>query len=281
MILSSCKPQKHVKTTPLFWEITSSTNKIYILGSIHVATPEIYPLSQTIMEAYEESSCVVLERDITSERIGKSLGHNSLSQFMDSKLYEQAVNTILEMNPSLTMDDIQSNSFYGIMELLMQTCYEKTGLSPEYGVDNFFAYKAIEDKKSVSGVESYAQAAQDEKLFPSEYYEYTLKNLLNVDSYSNSVMESFELWCMGDESALERTQVQPLRGTAKNTVLGQFLYEFMIKERNSRIAQKAIDCLEDGQTTFVVVGVAHLIGEESVIFQLGELGYNVEQLEIK
>ena len=44
------------------------------------------------------------------------------------------------------------------------------------------------------------------------------------------------------------------------------------------MTDKVIQQLENDETTFVVFGVAHIVGEEGIINQLQELGYTVELL---
>lgn len=278
--LSACSTNNHMNTTPLFWEISSSDNTIYALGSIHVAKKEIYPLNKTIMDAYDSSSCVVFERDITSEQISSTDNNIALSQIIDSGLYEQVFMRIKELYPSLPDAEINSSSFYGIVELLMKTCYSETKLSPENSIDIYFMNRALNDGKLISGVESYAQAAEDLANFPDAYYEYTLKALLDSKTYAESVSLLFADWCHGDLAAIESTQVQPLREAKDNSELERFLYEFSLVERNSRITETFVEYLEGNQTTFLVVGTAHLVGDEGVISQLEKLGYEVRLLEI-
>lgn len=280
ILFSACGTNNHVNTTPLFWEISSDQNIIYALGSIHVAKEEIYPLSKTIMDAYDNSSCVVFERDITSEQVSTPDRNIALSQIIDTDLYEQVFTRIKELYPSFPDEEIHSSSFYGIVELLMKTCYTEAKLSPENSIDIYFMNRALTDGKLVSGVESYAQAAEDLTHFPDAYYEYTLKALLDSKTYVDNVSLLFKDWCRGDLTAIESTQVQPLREAKDNSELERFLYEFSLVERNSRITETFIDYLESNQTTFFVIGVAHLVGDEGVISQLEKSGYEIRLLDI-
>ena len=45
----------------LMWEIRSETSTAFILGSLHLTDDSIYPLDDSIMQAYEESDALVLE----------------------------------------------------------------------------------------------------------------------------------------------------------------------------------------------------------------------------
>ncbi|MGD0845332.1 MAG: TraB/GumN family protein, partial [Geobacteraceae bacterium] len=45
------------------WKIQSKTATVYILGSMHMAKPDIYPLPQKIEESFAKSAVLALEAD--------------------------------------------------------------------------------------------------------------------------------------------------------------------------------------------------------------------------
>src|SRR3954468_22859172 len=60
-------PASPTTTKRLFWKITSPTTVVYFLGSIHVATPDMYPLPAEIEAAYATCDNLVVEADITKD----------------------------------------------------------------------------------------------------------------------------------------------------------------------------------------------------------------------
>ncbi|MGD9394757.1 MAG: hypothetical protein PVJ81_07395, partial [Dehalococcoidia bacterium] len=46
--LSACSQESPDSQKSFIWEISSEVNSIYILGSIHIASPDIYPLDSSI-----------------------------------------------------------------------------------------------------------------------------------------------------------------------------------------------------------------------------------------
>ena len=46
------------------WEVTKGDNQLFIGGTIHLLTPEDYPLPTAFEEAYGQSALLVLETDI-------------------------------------------------------------------------------------------------------------------------------------------------------------------------------------------------------------------------
>ena len=61
--LSACIDSGPKKS--FIWKISSETNSIYLLGSIHAASPDIYPLDSAIENAFELADNLVVEVDIT------------------------------------------------------------------------------------------------------------------------------------------------------------------------------------------------------------------------
>ena len=51
----------------LLYKVSSKQSTVYILGSIHLAKAELYPLDKAIIKAYEKSDVLVVEVDPSSE----------------------------------------------------------------------------------------------------------------------------------------------------------------------------------------------------------------------
>ena len=111
---------------------------------------------------------------------------------------------------------------------------------------------------------------------PAEAYSEILNEAIDVDEAAEQVDALYEMWCNGDAAAIERVELEPLRQAGEDS-WQHLLYEnFLI--RNQHMTNKVIQQLENDETTFVVFGVAHIVGEEGIINQLQEMGYTVESL---
>jgi uncharacterized protein YbaP (TraB family) len=53
--VSGCASKTKTPDTPLLWEVQYEDTTLYLFGSIHAATEDLYPLSDTIMDAYEST----------------------------------------------------------------------------------------------------------------------------------------------------------------------------------------------------------------------------------
>ena len=50
----------------LIWEVKSDTSTVYLVGSIHVANDDTYPLQQKILDAFEASVAIAVEVDVVA-----------------------------------------------------------------------------------------------------------------------------------------------------------------------------------------------------------------------
>ena len=77
------------------------------------------------------------------------------------------------------------------------------------------------------------------------------------------------------QTLLNSTDPMSRADLAKSTGLTKAAMSMLVE---ILIKNKVIQQLENDETTFVVFGVAHIVGEEGIINQLQELGYTVESL---
>ena len=86
--------------------------------------------------------------------------------------------------------------------------------------------------------------------------------------------DEFDLWCKGDAAALEQIEVSPLRQASKDS--WQYVQYENLLTRNKHMVDKVIQQLENDESTFSLLGAAHIVGEEGVISLLQEAGYTVD-----
>src|SRR3569623_1343482 len=64
----------------------------------------------------------------------------------------------------------------------------------------------------------------------------------------------------------------------RNDAAAQRLYRVLIVDRNAAMTDKLAALLKRGGTYFVVVGAAHLVGDQGIVSQLRERGYRIGRL---
>jgi hypothetical protein len=263
------------------WKIQSKTSTVYVLGSLHLAKKEIYPLSQKIENAFDQSDFLVVEanvNDIKKIDIQKLMesafypANDALEKHVSPETFEWVKKETEGLGIPLELLDKQKPWFLAMTLVSLESI--KLGLDPNLGIDKYFLSKA-EGKKKILELESLDYqirllsgfSEKDQELFLI----YTLKDL-NV--MEQEVGRLIQAWVSGDAQAVESILA---RSVLEDNRLSAIL-EKLIFERNRRMVAKIEDFLRTKETYFVIVGAGHLVGNQGILKLLGGKGYLIEQL---
>ncbi|MDH4184399.1 MAG: TraB/GumN family protein, partial [Nitrospinota bacterium] len=144
------------------WKAESGGSLVYLLGSIHMADESFYPLDPAIESAFDESSKLVVEVDITNQdqaalqslvaARGLYQGDDSLDQHISAETMQAVASYLGEME--IIMQILVKLKPWAVYLTLEQLEMEKMGLNAEYGIDLHFLNKAKKDSKPVAQLES-------------------------------------------------------------------------------------------------------------------------------
>jgi len=265
------------------WKVTSSSNTVYILGSIHVGTPEMYPMKPVITEAFDASEVLVVEVDSKSRDskndinkyarkmvypAGESL-NDHISDTLNKKLKEvcNQVKFVSLVNYTRYQPWILGMT----LEMLK---YQQLGVTDKYGIDNYFLNKSIKRKMTLEELET--AGSQLELLYTQcnspQFLNYVLNDISNLEA---SIVPLIGSWKCGNTEFMEKLCItEPME---MHPEFSEF-YEKLLFERNRHFVDKIVGYLQDSRTYFVVFGSAHALGEKGVIALLKSKGYDVEQL---
>ena len=263
------------------WKIQSKTSTVYVLGSLHLAKKEIYPLSQKIENAFDQSDFLVVEanvNDIKKIDIQKLMesafypANDALEKHVSPETFEWVKKETEGLGIPLELLDKQKPWFLAMTLVSLESI--KLGLDPNLGIDKYFLSKA-EGKKKILELESLDYqisllsgfSEKDQELFLI----YTLKDL-NV--MEQEVGRLIQAWVSGDAQAMESLLT---RSVSEDKRLSAIL-EKLIFERNRTMVAKIEDFLRTKETYFVIVGAGHLVDNQGILKLLGGKGYLIEQL---
>lgn len=287
VLFTSCStPADDNEDTSLsfLWEVSSDTNTVYILGSVHVAKADIYPLAEAIENAYALSEYLVVEIDInaisdlemTALLLEKGMypTSESLQDNISDDLYSRLYDRLSESDSTgLLLSSVNLFEPWVVATLISDLDYVALGYEVEYGIETYFLDKAEADGKDILELES-AEFQLD--IFDSMSYE--IQIALLEDTVDNPVTEDemeamFEAWSTGDAAKMEQMAFE---GIEEDEDYREFL-SIINDDRNFLMLEKIEQYLQDDETYFVVVGAAHLVGENGLINLLDNKGYTVEQ----
>jgi uncharacterized protein YbaP (TraB family) len=263
------------------WKIQSKTSTVYVLGSIHLAKKEVYPLHQKIENAFVQSDALVVEANVNdiqkidTQKIMESAfypANDALEKHISPETFEWVKRETDGLGLPLELLNKQKPWFLAMTLVALESM--KLGLDPNLGIDKYFLSKA-EGKKKIIELESLEYqigllsgfSDKDQELFLI----YTLKDLHVMEQEVNPLIQA---WVSGDTQRMESILT---RSVSEDKRLSG-IFEKLIFERNRGMASKIEDFLRTKETYFVIVGAGHLVGSRGVIGLLGGKGYLIEQL---
>ncbi len=296
------------KKSSLLWEVKLKSNPskvAYLLGSIHIATPDLYPLNPVIMECWNKSDALAVEINIVdfdasslvrnmSDFLPKvvDLTGGKLSNKLPPELYEKVKEKLLgsEVMPGMTITEAVLDMFtpLGIAAILQLNDLGKYLALAEYnevdGIDKHFLKLATEKNKPIHEVESIG--LQMEILFTmfetladdiNSYIEGVLDNTNDTD-VGLEFDKLLAAWKNGDVDAIDKMMNTSDMPNVSNEQYKKIM-DHLLYNRNVNMAKKIEEYLTNTGTYFIVIGAGHYVGKKSIIDILQQTGkYNIKRL---
>jgi uncharacterized protein YbaP (TraB family) len=251
----------------------------YLLGSLHVLTPEFYPLSADINKAFAASRTLVEELDL-DEMNDPAQMMSALSKAMlsDGSTLDQIVapSTFAEVSSragkaGLPMMALQRMKPWLVAITLMGPTLQAAGFKAELGIDKHFFDRAKEAGLKRQALETLAyQLDRFDQLSPRLQEEMLISSMKELDTQVGNVRELAQQWAAGDVKALEASLLASFEGSRE-------LYGRLLVERNHNWVPHVEACLQQDAGCFIVVGAAHLVGPDGLPTLLTKKGYAVTQ----
>lgn len=262
---------------PLFWEIKGKKGSLYLLGSIHIATPDFYPLDKKIEDAYKNSKYIGVEIDNSSPEMNKLMSERvqasmlkkgeSLDKMLSMPVYNKLIKTIEDIG--LPTENFLKMQPWLISISLVALKMQSLGYHPDYGVEKYFLDKVDSTQKIIEFESFKEQMSMLESFNDESYLAYTLHSMALMDIESKKLMQA---WKCGDDKALEEITFQDYGNVLQNV---DEIYKKIYYDRNDKMTEKIIEMLDNDGDSFVILGAAHMIGDKGIVNLLEDKGYEV------
>ncbi len=269
-----------------FWQVTSDTATVYLLGSIHFADKSFYPLRQEIENAFSRCEYLVVELDVN--KVDAEIYNSLLSQkgvYKDGKTIKDVISneTWLRLQKRLDQLNINyeniKNYRPGVLVLTltaMQVMH--MGFDPQLGIDVHFLLEATRQAKNIIELETLEQQINLFLNIPDD--ELLLKeSLYSLDESELMMANMVSYWKYGDETQMNKLLFED---AIEDYPAFSEIYDRLFYERNEQMTLKIDAMLKQKAAEktfyFVVVGAGHLIGEKGIVNSLKEKGYDLKRL---
>jgi uncharacterized protein YbaP (TraB family) len=278
--VATAAPSAQTSAKSFMWAVRQAGSPpTYLVGSLHVLTPEYYPLPGALQQAFASSEVLIEEVDLdelTSPTtamalLGKAMftDGRTLDQVISPELYKQLATRAEKAG--IPMVALQRMKPWMAAVALTAPALKQAGFNSELGVDKHFF-----DKAKTAGLERRAletaayQFDRLDQLSPA-LQEAMLKSVLaDLDTEIANVKTIAQAWSRGETATLERFLLGALTESPE-------LYQRLLVERNKNWVASVEQCVQQKTSCFVVVGAAHLVGPHSLVALLKQKGYSVEQ----
>ena len=265
-----------------FWKISGTDaegkpSAVYIQGTIHVGTEEIYPLEDGVIEIFDSADRHVSE--IASDEIDKMysmIQTEMLTSFSkaDGKLVldsleekeAEALNTLLGSEAVALLNRFEPWVLNAAIEGMV---ISSAGFDPLLGLDMWFYARLASLGKKTTGLDTLRT-----QLDIVEYGTYeeqvellkdTLSQIMDPEKTRAELEELYNAYLSNDEERMvAAAQLENLKYSEINEEFYNAYYEKMLTDRNKSWAEQIKQFLKEGGTTFIFAGTAHFTGEDSV-----------------
>ena len=260
------------------WTVTApDAPTSYLMGALHVLTPEYYPLSPRIEQAFAASKVLIEEADLdelndpatTKGLMGKAMltDGRTLEQLIPGDLFAKVMERADKLG--LPRMAVQRMKPWLVAISLTAPTLQAAGFKPEHGVDKHFFDRAKKSGMPHRALETLAfQFDRLDQLSPVLQEALLRSTIEEIDAQVSSIKSMAEAWSRGDVAAIEK--LVPA-ATAPE------LHQRLLVERNAAWVSAVDDCVKQQTPCFIVVGAAHLVGPDSLVAMLQKKGYKVEQ----
>ncbi|MEW6267429.1 MAG: TraB/GumN family protein [Thermodesulfobacteriota bacterium] len=260
------------------WQVNSGHHNLYLMGSIHLAKPDLYPLDPCFEEAFADSEVLVVEADVTAvaqDKLQTWLLANGLYPPEDSLEKHLSDKTKTKL-AELDVDLAAINRFRPwLAAITIQTQkLNALGFNEKYGLDRYFLEKASGRKKikELEGMD--AQLRIFQRLSPADQELFLYSTLEELENTAATIDRIIQCWRSGDAAAFEKIFFRDYTSRPES----QRLVRRVIFERNRKMQARIEKFLKTGPTHFVIVGAGHLVGAKGIVSGLKAKGYQVKQL---
>ncbi|MGX5202850.1 TraB/GumN family protein [Aliikangiella sp. IMCC44632] len=262
------------------WKVTKGNNSVYIGGTVHILRAQDYPLPAEFNQAYKAADKLVFETDMLKMQdpqlavtMVKALSYadqTTLQSTISNETYQKLVNYTESIG--FPINYLRKAKPGMVMSTLVVMEMQRAGFTSP-GVDLHFTNLAQNDHKERLQLETIEeQLAFLAGLGKGHEEDFYQKLLLDLDNMQEQIKAIIAYWRAGDIAALDKEMNQLMKSTFPQ------MYQDLLVKRNKNWMPKLKAFFTTPEVEFILVGAAHLAGEDSILAMLKNQGFQVTQL---
>ncbi len=274
-------PLSHAHSQSSVWVATSGEEKVYLGGTVHLLRPADYPLPAPFETAYQDSDKLFFETDIAGlsdfsvqARMMQALTYTddtTLRSVLNDEAYAALVAHVATVGlPMQMMEKFKPGLLVSTLQVIE---FQKMGFTPQ-GVDAYFNSRAVGDTKPVGQLEPIdAQIGFIANMGIGHESEFVLLSIEDMKEISTSMDQMVSAWRGGDNDTLANLFVDDMKEGYPA------LYAELLVDRNNNWMPLIENMFSEEGTEFVLVGAAHLVGDDGLLSLLQKKGYQISRVQ--
>ena len=281
LLLATLLPLTQASAQSSVWLATSGEEKVYLGGTVHLLRPTDYPLPAPFETAYAASDKHYFETDIAGlndvavqARMLQELTYSderTLQTVLSPEAYSSLAAYAGQVGlPLQMMEKLKPGLLVSMLQVIE---FQKLGFTPQ-GVDAYFNGRAMGDGKPVGELEPIdAQIGFIANMGEGNESEFIMLSLEDMKEISVSMEQMLSAWRSGDNGQLAELFVDDMKEQHPP------LYKSLLLDRNNNWMPIIEGMFKEEGTEFVLVGAAHLVGEDGLLSLLEKKGYEISRVE--
>lgn len=262
------------------WELTGTSNRIVLLGSVHLLRGGDDGLDPLIAEALDEAEVLVMELALdgldpvesaaTLVRLAVDPDGRTLDELLGAKAWTES----LALADEVEIDLRQLAGFepWYAAVMVTQLRLAQLGFDPALGVESRLTGEARSAGKEIRGLETLEDQLRTlDSLSAEAQRQFFLTTIGEAATVEDQIDDVVAAWRTGNTAALEKNLLEDIASQPE-------VYRNVVVDRNRHFATEIAGLANDRRDYLVVVGVLHLVGRDSVLAMLREAGHGTRQL---
>lgn len=268
-------------TATSVWVAKNAGQTVYIGGTVHLLRQSDFPLPAAFQQAYQQSDTIVFETDI-GKMNDPALYQMMIARMMytdgqslDRVLSPKAYAVLKAYCEKIGVPVVSLHPFKPAMAILTLFSLElqRMGVA-QNGVDLHFYQKAITDGKPVKELESIeSQLEFLAALGEGSEDNFVIHAIRDFKRTRELIEQIITAWREGNVTTFEQLFLADMKQDYP------VLYRKLLVERNQQWLPIIEAYFKTPEIEFILVGAAHLVGEQGILKQLARRGYIIRQLQ--
>lgn len=261
------------------WEARGAQGTLYLFGSIHVCKASCFPLPEAALKRLRTSQTLVVELDPQNPEVQTKLlmaaqlpAGQRLEKLLPAGDWQAFKDTSAQLGmPAEVLAGMQPWMAGTVLTLVAA---QRSGFETAQGIDLALMAEGAEAGLPLEELETAEEQIAAFGAGGAEAQRQSLRqsvDLLRSGRLAAYLEHLLQAWRAGDTSRLQSLLAETL---PPDTEIARAL----IERRNLRMAERLNSKMQDRRSRFVVVGVGHLVGPQSIPALLAKRGYRVRQL---